>query len=174
MLNVTLVVVGGDAKAAEIRLKLPTTIGRGRDSGLTLPHPLVSRQHCEIFELDGNLFVRDMKSLNGTYVDNKRIKETEPLQPNQLLTIGNVTFRAVYGLGEDADLDTETQLQAETVGDHPSPNVVEFENDVASNGQSDQEVDSLSTHPKWKPIRSSCGRGERSCHYRNAFDSGND
>ena len=46
MLKAKLVVVGGDAKAAEVSLNLPTTIGRGRVANLTLPHPLVSRNHC--------------------------------------------------------------------------------------------------------------------------------
>jgi pSer/pThr/pTyr-binding forkhead associated (FHA) protein len=90
-----LVVVGGDAKAAEIQLKLPTIIGRGRGASLTLPHPLVSRQHCEIFETNGQLMVRDLGSLNGTFVNNERVTEAG-LPSGELLTIGTVTFRAVY------------------------------------------------------------------------------
>lgn len=96
MLNAKLVVVGGDAKASEISLKLPTVIGRGKDVTLTLPHALVSRKHTEIFAQDGWLFVKDLGSLNGTYVNNRRIKEAQKLLPNHLLTLGNVTFRAVY------------------------------------------------------------------------------
>ena len=96
MLNAKLTVVGGAAKAAEVNLKLPTTIGRGRDATLTLPHPLVSRKHCEIFERNGKLFVRDLKSLNGTFVDSERIEGIAELGPEQLLTIGTVTFRAQY------------------------------------------------------------------------------
>jgi len=92
-----LVVVGGDAKAAEINLKLPTIIGRGREAALTLPHPLVSRQHCEIYEQDDSLVVRDMGSLNGTFINNQRIEEATFLPSGDLLTIGAVTFRAVYG-----------------------------------------------------------------------------
>lgn len=90
-----LVVVGGNAKATEVNLKLPTIIGRGRDAPLTLALPLVSRQHCEIFEKNGQLVVRDLGSLNGTFINNERI--TEAVLPNgELLTIGTVTFRAVY------------------------------------------------------------------------------
>ena len=96
MLDAKLVVVGGDAKAAEVRLKLPTIIGRGKEASLTVPHALVSRRHTEIFEQDGGLYVRDLGSLNGTFVNNLRIENDQPLEPNQLLTLGNVTFRAVY------------------------------------------------------------------------------
>src|SRR5438034_354337 len=94
-LNAKLVVVGGDVKTAEVELKLPSTIGRGRGTSIVLPHPLVSRQHCELFELNGQLMVRDLGSLNGTFVNNQRITES-PLAPNELLTVGTVTFRAVY------------------------------------------------------------------------------
>jgi len=95
MLNAKLVVVGGEVKTTEIKLKLPCIIGRGKGSTVTLPHPLVSRQHCELFEADGQLWVRDLGSLNGTYVNNEKITEIV-LQPNELLTVGTVTFRAVY------------------------------------------------------------------------------
>ncbi len=96
-LNARLVVVGGDVKTTEVDLKLPSTIGRGRGTSIVLPHPLVSRQHCELFELNGQLMVRDLGSLNGTFVNNQRITES-PLAPNELLTVGTVTFRAVYEL----------------------------------------------------------------------------
>ena len=62
MLNAKLVVVGGDAKKAEVQLNLPTIIGRGKEAGLTVPHALVSRRHTEIFEREGQLFVRDLGS----------------------------------------------------------------------------------------------------------------
>ena len=130
MLKAKLVVVGGDAKAAEISLKLPTVIGRGREASLTLPHPLVSRQHCELFEKEGLLHVRDMKSLNGTYVDSKRIEASSILNPDQLLTIGNVTFRAVYSPSDSS----VAELKANT------SNVIEFD-EVNSSADSDSQID---------------------------------
>ncbi|QDU94768.1 FHA domain-containing protein [Lignipirellula cremea] len=101
-----LIVVGGDAKSAEINLKLPTVVGRGREASLTLPHPLVSRQHCEISENEGRLVVRDMGSLNGTFVNNQKIEEATFLPAGDLLTIGTVTFRAAYAdPAQDSEVD---------------------------------------------------------------------
>ena len=93
-LNAKLVVVGGDVKTAEIKLRLPSTIGRGRGTTIILQHPLVSRQHCELYESAGQLMVRDLGSLNGTFVNNQRVTES-PLPAGELLTVGTVTFRAV-------------------------------------------------------------------------------
>jgi len=98
-LNAKLVVVGGEVKTAEIKLRLPSTIGRGRGTTIMLPHPLVSRQHCELFEAGGKLMVRDMGSLNGTFVNNQRVTESV-IMPGELLTIGAVTFRAAYEIDE--------------------------------------------------------------------------
>src|SRR5690349_5440937 len=106
-LNAKLVVVGGDVKTTEIKLRLPSTIGRGKGTTIVLQHPLVSRQHCELFESSGQLMVRDLGSLNGTFVNNQRVTEA-PLPAGELLTVGTVTFRAVY--------DAATQGGAEQPG----------------------------------------------------------
>ena len=95
-INAKLVVVGGEVKTAEIKLRLPSTIGRGRGCTIMLPQALVSRQHCEIFESEGKLMVRDLGSLNGTFVNNQKIAEPSPVNSEELLTIGTVTFRVVY------------------------------------------------------------------------------
>jgi predicted component of type VI protein secretion system len=105
--NVKLVVVGGEVKTTEIKIKLPSTIGRGRDLAVVLPHPLVSRNHCELYEADGKLMVRDLGSLNGTFVNNEQITES-PLEPGELLTVGTVTFRAVYDAGGKAADESKT------------------------------------------------------------------
>ena len=92
-----LIVVGGKASKTTIALKLPTMIGRSREAGLTIPHPMISRQHCEVFEADGLLMVRDLGSLNGTMVGGRRIKES-PLPPDAEFTVGPLTFRAEYAV----------------------------------------------------------------------------
>jgi pSer/pThr/pTyr-binding forkhead associated (FHA) protein len=97
-MDAKLVVVGSQITPKEIKLRLPVIIGRGRQATLVLPHPLVSRSHCEIVEHDGFLLVRDLGSLNGTFVDQNRI-EQEILPPGGLLTLGTITFRAVYEAG---------------------------------------------------------------------------
>jgi pSer/pThr/pTyr-binding forkhead associated (FHA) protein len=56
---------------------------------------LVSRRHCELREANGQLRVRDLGSLNGTFVGRERVDEAV-LWPGDLLTVGTVTFRAIY------------------------------------------------------------------------------
>ena len=90
-----LVLVAGKADKREVRLKLPTIVGRTRDAGLMIAHKTVSRRHCELFERHGMLFVRDTGSRNGTLVDNAPVKESM-VKPGHTVTIGPLTFRADY------------------------------------------------------------------------------
>jgi pSer/pThr/pTyr-binding forkhead associated (FHA) protein len=93
-MDAKLVVVGGEAKSGEVKIKkLPSVVGRGDEADIRLRHPLVSRKHCEIFESGGVLKVRDLGSLNGTFVASARIKEAV-LKPDQLITIGPVISTA--------------------------------------------------------------------------------
>jgi pSer/pThr/pTyr-binding forkhead associated (FHA) protein len=84
------------AEPSEYDIALPVRLGRGREAGLQLAYALVSREHCELFEDRGRIFVRDLGSRNGTFVGGQRV-QTAPLPPGELLTVGSVTLRAIYG-----------------------------------------------------------------------------
>lgn len=113
-MDAKLIVVEGKSGSNQFDLKLPTVIGRSREADLRVPHPLISRKHCEISEADGVLLVRDLGSLNGTFVEGNRIKEAK-LQPGQKLTIGSVTLRAVYGDADDNLPETTDDVSVATV-----------------------------------------------------------
>ena len=90
-----LVVVAGKANKDTVTLQLPSVIGRSREATLSVAHPTISRRHCEVFEVEGLLMIRDLGSLNGTLVGAQRIREA-PLCPDDEFTIGPLTFRAQY------------------------------------------------------------------------------
>jgi pSer/pThr/pTyr-binding forkhead associated (FHA) protein len=103
MIDAKLVLVGDRQKPTVIKLKkLPMTVGRGKEADLTLAHPMVSRLHCELYEVEGTLCIRDMGSLNGTYVGDIRITEAS-LESGDLLTIGEATFKVVVGEGSSEE-----------------------------------------------------------------------
>jgi len=108
-----LIVVSGKANKGEVALNLPTVIGRSRDVKLTVAHPMISRQHCEVYEVDGLLMIRDLGSLNGTVVKGQRISEA-PLCPGDELTVGPLTFRAEYEYEGDLDSVPPAKLAEET------------------------------------------------------------
>jgi predicted component of type VI protein secretion system len=90
-MNAKLVVVKG-AKKATIRLRLPTVIGRSPDATVKVPSSLVSRRHCEIYRSGKELVVRDLGSVNGTFVNGERIDEPTLLFEDDLLGVGPVSM----------------------------------------------------------------------------------
>ena len=54
-----------------------TTAGRHPDSHIFLDDVTVSRRHAEFYRHGDGFTVRDVGSLNGTYVNRERIEETE-------------------------------------------------------------------------------------------------
>jgi hypothetical protein len=96
-----LILLDPPAARREVKLSLPATIGRSRDAKIKLVHGQVSRVHCEFFERDGVLHVRDLGSTNGTYVGDERVGESA-VPPGETVIIGAVKFRAEYEPAEDA------------------------------------------------------------------------
>jgi hypothetical protein len=54
-----------------------------------VPHPSVSRQHCEVWLTNEAVLVRDLGSRNGTFVEGERVNEAELMQ-GQTLRLGDV------------------------------------------------------------------------------------
>ena len=70
-----------------------TTVGRHPDSDIFLDDVTVSRRHAELTHADGVYRVRDVGSLNGTYLNRERIDEA-PLADGDELQIGK--FKLVF------------------------------------------------------------------------------
>jgi pSer/pThr/pTyr-binding forkhead associated (FHA) protein len=65
------------------------TVGRAPRADFILDVPLVSRLHCRLTAADDRLDVVDLKSTNGTYVNDKRIDKAT-LSQGDRLRIGRV------------------------------------------------------------------------------------
>jgi EAL domain-containing protein (putative c-di-GMP-specific phosphodiesterase class I) len=72
---------------------LPFRIGRIPDLGLTIPSKNVSKQHAEIFDNAGTLWIRDLGSVNGTIVNGDLISAARQLQPGDVVRIANFEMR---------------------------------------------------------------------------------
>jgi len=70
---------------------LPLLIGRGNEADLPLKDHWVSRQHCLLTLKGDRVYVRDLKSKHGTYVNRNRVDRAE-LHSGDCLDIGLTTF----------------------------------------------------------------------------------
>jgi hypothetical protein len=89
-----LVVRSGGGRAGEMfPLDGETTVGRSPDCGIFLDDVTVSRKHAILREREGQFFIEDQGSLNGTFVNRKRV-ESAQLEDGDELQVGK--YRLTY------------------------------------------------------------------------------
>lgn len=89
------------------------TIGRSRQADIVLPYDGMSRKHCFIENVNGKLFVTDLGSMNGVFLDDKRIlPDTRTALPMYL----NLSFGAVQSLQIDLQDGTKVGIKIPVQG----------------------------------------------------------
>lgn len=83
-------------------------IGRIEDCDLSLPSNNVSRKHVEIYYNGTSLFLKDLKSTNGTYVNDKKVKEDVFLKNGDTIRIANFEFKIYLKDVQKGDHKTKT------------------------------------------------------------------
>jgi pSer/pThr/pTyr-binding forkhead associated (FHA) protein len=83
-------------------------VGRHPNCDFRLFSPSVSRRHCCIAEVDGEVWVRDLGSTNGTWIDGRRVTSGR-LRIGDVLAIGDLRYRM-----------QEVRAELTSTADHPS------------------------------------------------------
>jgi len=83
-----------DVKTGEKHPVLPEglRVGRASQSDITLNYEDVSRDHAALWIQEGQLYIRDEGSTNGTWVNEERIVAARALQPGDQVRIGDTIF----------------------------------------------------------------------------------
>jgi pSer/pThr/pTyr-binding forkhead associated (FHA) protein len=68
------------------------TIGRSNDNDIVLPLETISACHAKFLFADGNWTIQDQGSVNGVFVNNRKVTSQE-LQPEDQITIGDVVLQ---------------------------------------------------------------------------------
>jgi predicted component of type VI protein secretion system len=102
-MNVELIVSRGGGRTKKLQLHHETTVvGRRRDCNICIPSSEVSRRHCMLRFHDGYLTVEDLKSINGTFLNDQKIADKTVVYPGDRLGIGPVHFTVRYELSPAA------------------------------------------------------------------------
>lgn len=113
-MTVALVLVQKDGLQKEIPVSKPVQIiGRQTDCQIRIPSASVSRHHCEVLLRDGTASVRDLGSSNGTYVNGRKVPQTE-LAAGDVVTVGDLIF-VVRVDGKPDQIDIDDVLEVGTV-----------------------------------------------------------
>ncbi len=76
------------------------TLGRANTNRIVLKDDLCSREHAEVFQLDGKWFLRDLNSLNGTRLNNESLTSDHELHPSDEVSLGRSSLVFVDNLGQ--------------------------------------------------------------------------
>ncbi len=69
--------LNGELLGQVVALTRPIVIGRASTADLFVPDRRISREHSRVTSEEGRLFIEDLQSHNGTYVNGQRITRTE-------------------------------------------------------------------------------------------------
>lgn len=68
------------------------TLGRNKDNDIFLKDPFISKNHMIIAKDEGNYFLEDLNSANGTFVNQQKVEDVVPLKNGDVVEVGNVEF----------------------------------------------------------------------------------
>jgi pSer/pThr/pTyr-binding forkhead associated (FHA) protein len=97
-MNVKLVVERGARRRTMLLTPPEAIVGRAHGNTVRIPSAEVSRQHCRLRLKDGLVTVEDMGSVNGTFLNGRRVTDAEYVRPGDQLEVGPVKFVVEYEL----------------------------------------------------------------------------
>ena len=83
-----------------------TLIGREVDNDVQIDRPRISRHHAELLVEGGTIWVRDLNSSNGTFVNGRQVQR-QALQHGDVLRMGDCDIRVLTrdaGFGQPSEL----------------------------------------------------------------------
>ena len=93
--------ISGKYQGGEFALEMnqELIIGRSSELEMVLIEDMVSRHHAKITTTDDEIFIEDLGSTNGTFVNGEKITKTK-LKENDRILIGTSIIKLVYEDGE--------------------------------------------------------------------------
>jgi pSer/pThr/pTyr-binding forkhead associated (FHA) protein len=78
-----------------LRMNREIIVGRSRDCDLVLVEDLVSRSHAKISSTDSEVYIQDLRSVNGTFVNGEKVIGRARLHEGDRILVGTSIIRVV-------------------------------------------------------------------------------
>lgn len=90
-------------------------IGRDPACHLRPASPMIGKRHCALSIRHNRVYVRDLASINGTFVNDRPVRVTRELNDGDLLKVGPLVFKVCLEL--TSSIDEPTPLPANLTRD---------------------------------------------------------
>ncbi|MEZ5735454.1 MAG: SpoIIE family protein phosphatase [Novosphingobium sp.] len=111
--------IDGDIEKRHLVSPLGLKIGRTAPADIIIADSEVSRSHCMVILKDEEVYISDLNSTNGTYVDGVKVTEATVLPVGSVLQVGNRLlkheWRTRAEIEQSDDFDRELQRAASYV-----------------------------------------------------------
>jgi pSer/pThr/pTyr-binding forkhead associated (FHA) protein len=97
-------------------------VGRGTDNDVQWAYdPEVSRQHCLFVQRNGRIFLKDLDSTNGTFVDGIRV-DTSEIFGGEVIFVGKMIVRvSIVDISPHSVVNRQRQVPESIPGLEPDP-----------------------------------------------------
>ncbi|WP_227679839.1 FHA domain-containing protein [Psychrobacter frigidicola] len=119
------------------------SVGRGSDNDVVLGSKQVSRNHALLSVLNGKLYLKDLNSSNGTFINEERIEgnKSEHLKADDTVGFASFTFQVATPI--EADTDAAIHATEAPVKDSVKNSVTDTAGDVEQPVKADEPVADL-------------------------------
>jgi pSer/pThr/pTyr-binding forkhead associated (FHA) protein len=129
-MQVKLKLLVGSSAGREVAVSTPEfIIGRGEGTHLRPQSDMISRNHCAIITKDGNVWVKDLKSRNGTYINDMRLEGPRKIKTGDRLKVGKLEFEIVvdHALGgqKRPQVSSVKEAASRVAGQRPGDSKIE-------------------------------------------------
>ena len=132
--------ITGEYAGQEISIDRDMLVGRHQEADVLLQSAEVSRKHAALLLKEQALWVQDLNSSNGTFVNDLRIETESPLQAGDIVQFASFKF-SVLAPAQSADVvETETVVEQPAEAIAPSETTAEK---TAAEQMNDQGMPSL-------------------------------
>ncbi|WP_227677912.1 FHA domain-containing protein [Psychrobacter frigidicola] len=105
------------------------SVGRGSDNDVVLGSKQVSRNHALLSVLNGKLYLKDLNSSNGTFINEERIEgnKSKHLKADDTVGFASFAFQVMAGTSDAMDAPTDIEQPVETAAalTHTAPTTID-------------------------------------------------
>ncbi len=83
----------GHEPQAELAIGDSATLGRSQTADINVDDPFASSAHARIFPRGQFMYIEDMGSTNGTYLNGRQLRQPERLKVSDSVRIGDTEYR---------------------------------------------------------------------------------